>query len=397
MFHLFTHNDLDGVGCGILAKIAFEDKAIVRYNSISSLDHQLAQYLEKTYNPQNQDSLFVTDLSTSDEIANKINEIAKQGAKVRLIDHHKSALHFNDFAWGMVKVEYENGKLTSATSLFYDYLKEHQLINSSTVIDEFVELVRQYDTWEWDLINNQQAKRLNDLFFLLSIDEFEEKMVRRLQEQEQEHFEFDEFEQKLLEMEENKIERYIRRKKRELIQTFIDEYCVGIVHAESYHSELGNELGKENPHLDYIAILNMGGKKVSYRTIHDHVDVSQIAGQFGGGGHAKASGSSMSKQAYSLFVENIFPLEPIRLDANKNKFNVKDSKRGVLYDNREGKKFFVFQNENGIWKVEVAGNKTEDQFDSFEEAEYELKRNYAASLVRDEIFIDYLLDNKHQH
>jgi uncharacterized protein len=395
MFHLFTHNDLDGVGCGILAKIAFEEKAIVRYNSISSLDHQLAQYLEKTYNPQNQDSLFVTDLSTSEEISNKINEIANQGAKVRLIDHHKSALHFNDFVWGMVKVEYENGKLTSATSLFYDYLKQHQLINASTVIDEFVELVRQYDTWEWDLNNNQQAKRLNDLFFLLSIDEFEEKMVKRLQEQE--HFEFDEFEQKLLEMEENKIGRYIRRKKRELIQTFIDEYCVGIVHAESYHSELGNELGKENPHLDYIAILNMGGKKVSYRTIHDHVDVSQIAGQFGGGGHAKASGSSMSKQAYSLYVENIFPLEPIRLDANKNKFNVKDSKRGVLYDNREGKKFFVFQNENGIWEVEVGGNKTEDQFDSFEEAEYELKRNYAASLVRDEIFIDYLLDIKHQH
>jgi uncharacterized protein len=395
MFHLFTHNDLDGVGCGILAKIAFQEQVFVRYNSISSLDHQLAQYLEKTYNPQNQDSLFVTDLSTSDEIAVRLNEIANQGAKVRLIDHHKSALHFNDFTWGMVKVEYENGKLTSATSLFYDYLKQHQLINASTVIDEFVELVRQYDTWEWDLNNNHQAKRLNDLFFLLSIDEFEEKMVRRLQEQE--HFEFDEFEQRLLEMEENKIERYIRRKKRELIQTFIDEYCVGIVHAESYHSELGNELGKENPHLDYIAILNMGGKKVSYRTIHDHVDVSQIAGQFGGGGHAKASGSSMSKQAYSLFVENIFPLEPIRLDANKNKFNVKDSKRGVLYDNREGKKFFIFQNENGIWEVEVGGNKTEDQFDSFEEAEYELKRNYAAALVRDEIFIDYLLDIKHQH
>ena len=91
-------------------------------------------------------------------------------------------------------------------------------------------------------------------------------------------------------MEEEKINRYIRKKNRELIQTFIGDHCVGIVHAEMYHSELGNELGKENSHLDYIAILNMGGKKVSFRTIHDHIDVSAVAGGFGGGGHAKASG-----------------------------------------------------------------------------------------------------------
>ena len=74
------------------------------------------------------------------------------------------------------------------------------------------------------------------------------------------HFDFDEFEMKILNMEEDKIERYIRRKKREIVQAKIDEYFAGIVYAESYHSELGNELGKEYPHLDYIAILNMGGK-----------------------------------------------------------------------------------------------------------------------------------------
>lgn len=392
MHHLFTHNDLDGVGCGILAKIAFGEGIHVRYNSISSLDHQLAQYLEKVTEQQDHDRLFITDMSPSDDIAEKLNQIVQDGAKVRLIDHHKSAYYLNDFSWAMVKVENENGKLASATSLFYDYLKQHQLIESSTSINEFVELVRQYDTWEWDENNNHQAKRLNDLFFLLSIDEFEEKMLRRLQENE--HFEFDEFEQKLLEMEEGKIERYIRRKKRELVQTMIDDYCVGIVHAESYHSELGNELGKENPHVDYIALLNMGNKKISYRTIHDHIDVSKVAEQFGGGGHAKASGSSMSKQAYSLYVESIFPLDPIRLDAFKNRFNMKGSKRGVLYDNREGEKFFISQNTEGHWEVEKNGYTTDKQFDSFEEAEHYLKRRHYAALVKDELFVEYLLEIK---
>ena len=58
-----------------------------------------------------------------------------------------------------------------------------------------------------------------------------------------------------------------------------DEYFAGVVYAESYHSELGNELGKEYPHLDYIAILNIGGRRMGFRTIHDHVDVSQVAGK----------------------------------------------------------------------------------------------------------------------
>lgn len=69
-----------------------------------------------------------------------------------------------------------------------------------------------------------------------------------------------------------------------MVQTFVHEHCVGIVHAESYHSELGNRLGKDNPHLDYIAILSMGSKRASLRTIHDYIDVSEVAGRYGGGG-----------------------------------------------------------------------------------------------------------------
>jgi uncharacterized protein len=395
MIYIYTHNDLDGVGCGILAKLAFGENTVVKYNSISSLDHQLSYYIEKVGNIDGDNSLIITDMSPSDDIAEQLNELATRGAKIQLIDHHKTADHFNEYSWGVVKVAYEDGRLASATSLFYDYLKQHQLIQHEAAIDEFVELVRQYDTWEWDVNQNLKAKRLNDLFFLLSLDEFEEKMIKRLGEQKQ--FDFDEFEQKLLEMEEGKIERYIRRKRRELIQTFIGDYCVGIVHAESYHSELGNELGKESPHLDYIALLNMGGRKISYRTIHDHVDVSMVADQFGGGGHSKASGSSMSKQAFALFVEDAFTLDPIRLDALKNRFNLKGTAKGVLYDNREGDKFFIYLNSHEKWVVEKNGVLSDQQFESFEDAEYDLKRHAQAALVRDDVFVDYLLQNKHQN
>ena len=44
------------------------------------------------------------------------------------------------------------------------------------------------------------------------------------------------------------------------------------------------KLGKEYPHLDFIVILNIGAKRVGFRTIHEHMDVSEVAGHFGGGG-----------------------------------------------------------------------------------------------------------------
>ena len=98
------------------------------------------------------------------------------------------------------------------------------------------------------------------------------------------------------------MERYIRRKRRELVQTNLDGHYAGVVYAESYHSELGNELGKEYPHLDYIVILNIGGRRMGFRTIHDQVDVSKIAGKYRGGGNEKASGALLTGDAYKHFV-----------------------------------------------------------------------------------------------
>ncbi|MBG9657658.1 DHH family phosphoesterase [Cytobacillus firmus] len=387
MYRLYTHNDLDGVGCGIVARIAFGKDVEVRYNSVMGLDYQIEKLLENEKSIKD-DFLMITDLSVNDENLIRLDDLAKGGGNVRLIDHHKTALHFNDYSWGKVKVQYEDGRLTAATSLLYEYLQEHEMIQPSQVLDEFVELVRQYDTWEWDQNENIKAKNLNDLFFMMSIEEFEEKMTERIKSSDT--FDFDEFEHKLLEMEEEKIERYVRRKKRELVQTFIGEYCTGIVHAESYHSELGNELGKEYPHLDYIAILNLGGKKISFRTIHDHVDVSAVAGKFGGGGHAKASGCSMGKDAYKLFIQDIFPLDPLRQDAFKNKYNNKSARQGSLYENRKGDKFFIFAEADDKWILEMNGKQKQEPYPDFQAAENYIKRKYQAWLVHDDIYVEFL-------
>ncbi|MED4283339.1 oligoribonuclease [Priestia megaterium] len=386
MYKLLSHTDLDGVGCGVLAKLAFGDRIKIRYNSIASLNREVEWFLE---NEERNTHLFITDLSVNEENEKRLEEFYQTGGKVQLLDHHKTALHFNEYEWGHVVVEDNEGNLASGTSLFYEYLIENELIQASNAVDEFVELVRQYDTWEWEKNNNQEAHRLNALFFLISIDEFEEKMVNRLQNSD--HFFFDEFEQKILDMEEDKVERYIRRKRRELVQTSIGDYLAGIVYAESYHSELGNELGKEYPHLDYIAMLNMGGKRISLRTIHDHVDVSEVAGHYGGGGHAKAAGCSLTNEAYNQFVTDTFHLDPVREDARRNRYNLKESSSGSLYETQNDDMFLVSLQNEDEWIIENSKGLSIHTFKSFKEAEIFLKRNYAAWLVRDDIFVKYLL------
>ena len=178
MYKLLSHNDLDGVGCGILAKLAFGKEIKVRYNSVSGLDREVEWFLE---NDDQDTFLFITDLSVNAENEVRLEQFYQDGGKVQLLDHHKTALHFNEYNWAQVTVEEEEGKLASATSLLYEYLTSHHLLEPTDAITEFVELVRQYDTWEWEKNNNDRAQRLNALFFLISIGEFEEKMILRLQ------------------------------------------------------------------------------------------------------------------------------------------------------------------------------------------------------------------------
>jgi oligoribonuclease NrnB/cAMP/cGMP phosphodiesterase (DHH superfamily) len=388
MYSLFTHNDLDGIGCGILAKLAFGDQVQVHYCSISNLNPRVESFFDKD---NQKDKLIVTDLSVNEKNEEKISAFVELEGDAVLIDHHKTAEHLNQHEWAHVQVEQEEGKLASATSLFLQYLVEKHSIHFSPSLSQFVELVRQYDTWEWEKNQNLEAKRLNDLFYMFSIEEFEEKMLKKLSGHSK--FCFDELETKLLDIEENRVERYIRGKKREVYQAVIHNHNAGVVHAESYHSELGNELSKEFPHLDYIAIIMTGRKKISFRTIHDHVDVSEIAGEYGGGGHKKASGCQLTPEAFNSFVDKTFHSEPLRQDAHKNRYNVKENESGSLYSNPAGESFFIFYQEGKGWGIEKK-QKEISWYPTFSEAEKDLKLHHSAFLVTDEKLVSYLLGIK---
>ena len=43
---LFTHDDLDGVGCAIVARLAFPDDLVVRYCSYKSINSEINSFLD---------------------------------------------------------------------------------------------------------------------------------------------------------------------------------------------------------------------------------------------------------------------------------------------------------------------------------------------------------------
>ena len=301
MIKLFTHTDLDGVSCEILGRIAFgEDIDVVRCG-YGNIDDKVEEFINSD---EEFDKLFITDISVKKELANALNNISD---KVILLDHHKTALWLNEYPFALVQVEDESiGKICGAY-LFYEYLKKnHEEFNDTLALKLFVKYVRMYDTWEWkEKYDNIIPKRLNDLMYMDGPNEFIDKMIYRLGNN---LAIFDDTDLMKLQIEQTYINSYIVQKNETLIvnDSLFPEHIVGIVFADKYISELGNKLCELHPELDFVVLINMSTLTVSYRTIKDDLDLSDIAKGFGGGGHPKASGSRFDASIINDMLNNIF-------------------------------------------------------------------------------------------
>ena len=301
MIKLFTHTDLDGVSCEILSKIAFgEDIDVVRCG-YGNIDDKVEEFINSA---EEYDKLFITDISVNKEIADKLLSISD---KVILLDHHKTALWLNEYPFALVQVEDESvGKMCGAY-LFYEYLKKnHEEFNDTLALKLFVKYVRMYDTWEWkEKYDNIIPKRLNDLMYMDGPNEFIDKMIYRLGNN---LAIFDDTDLMKLQIEQTYINSYAAQKNETLIvnDSLFPEHIVGIVFTDKYISELGNKLCELHPELDFVVLINMSTLTVSYRTVKDNLDLSDIAKGFGGGGHPKASGSRFDASIVNDMLNNIF-------------------------------------------------------------------------------------------
>lgn len=300
MIKLFTHTDLDGVGCAILAKLAFGTEVDIEYCNYDDIDLKVEEY----FNSGSEYECHITDIRINEELAHKIND---SGKKYQLLDHHPTALELNKYEWCKVQIENEDTHIqTSGTEMYYKWLVENNYLEDIGVLNRFVELVTNYDTWRWSTLGEDGliCKQVNTLLYLYGRDKFIDWCISeinslffpRLRDSDK----------LILEIEQKTIDDYVEAKDKQL---FIGDLCgkvCGFVFAEKYASELGNRLCKMHPELDFVAMINMDGT-VSYRTIKDDIDLGKdIAQVFGGGGHLKAAGSQVSKEVQMEIIKKIF-------------------------------------------------------------------------------------------
>ena len=82
---------------------------------------------------------------------------------------------------------------------------------------------------------------------------------------------------------------------------------VRFVFADRFVSELGNKLCKMHPEIDFVAMIDIDGCTVSYRTVKEDIDLGKdVASLFGGGGHPKAAGSEFGQSIKLKIIGEIF-------------------------------------------------------------------------------------------
>lgn len=166
MVKLFSHTDLDGIGCGILAKLAFGKDVDISYCDYDNIDSSVKEYLET----EQDDTIpiYITDIRVNEETAELLN---KRG-NVQLLDHHPTALGLNKYDWCDVVIEDSKGIKTSGTMLFYHWLGMNgclsEELENNKALERFAELVRNYDTWRWSELGADGVicKQVNDLLYL---------------------------------------------------------------------------------------------------------------------------------------------------------------------------------------------------------------------------------------
>ncbi|CAI8870433.1 putative DHD superfamily phosphohydrolase [Brevibacillus sp. IT-7CA2] len=306
----FSDKDLDGESCAILSYLAFSNQEVVsRGVTPYTVNQEVQKFMEEDLTRDMY--VVITDVSVSDEVGSLIQKKVDDGHAFVLIDHHPTAFPLaSKYEWANVITE-EAGKKTSAASLYYDYLVNQGHLTPTGILSDYVELVRSFDTWDWDATGLVQANQLNILFYMVERDTFVQNVLGRLRGDDvhTDQFVFNEIESILIYTEEKRINEFEQKKLKQMkvipVEIDLEEpktYQVGVVFLEQYHSTTGNFLCKNAEMIDFVAMLDPGKGRISFRTIRDDVDLSVIAQHYGGGGHPKASGCSFTGVTLKAFV-----------------------------------------------------------------------------------------------
>ena len=267
MTYLFTHNDLDGVGCAVIAHLAFPSWLSVKYCSYKTINDDVNAFLDTA--PADA-QIIISDISVDEPTASRLDNF-----NVRLYDHHPIKVLR---PWMTVD--------TSPTQCGTSLLAAALLPDMSDAVREFVDAVCLYDTWRFEKGVGSFSERLNALLTLLGPRAFVEMVVSALSDDEP--FTIPYFFEMAIAHSFEERDNYFEKKEQAMVTTTFEGHTVGLVFADREISLMAEYVFQRHPDLDIVAVCYMP-TGVSLRTRRDDINLTELCRARGGGGHQKAA------------------------------------------------------------------------------------------------------------
>lgn len=306
---VFTHNDLDGVGCGIIGKLYFLD-AYVQYCSYDNIDDTLLYFLSHNKNNLPEMRIIISDIYYKQDNSD-ITEMLRMAGELIIADHHATSTWLNNVIFqhnSFVNVIADSD--VCGTMILFKILDMLNPIPSSTKILEFVENVNRWDVWQWvkylpetnddgqlkDAINHNMSFTLNGAVYFYGIENFVNKMLMYFHD----FIDFDDIvSEKLIEFNTkqiNSLSDYTINNYRFTSETY-GEIPYTIIKLNSPNISLASILCKSAMQdIDKFLAIYIDEDKdvVSLRCNAEGIDLSVIAKECEGGGHKDAAGCKRS-------------------------------------------------------------------------------------------------------
>lgn len=309
---VFTHNDLDGLGCEYIIRKHYEKQGYI-VESVCLNYNTINKYLEKFITNKGlyyYDKVFITDISVNEDVAHLINEYGQ--GKFTLIDHHinESTEHLNKYDWCILQGEKED-ELCSATWLVWKYFVTKDKSLDNEFMKNIVTAIDRYDTWLWETKYNhyQLSKQLNNLYYEIGRDRLYQAMIE--QEEVNNTFILTDTLQFILDIRADKYSKTLENSNRYMERIELDGYNIGVVYASQFVSELGNDLANLNDDVDFIMLVNLNFGTISLRGIKENIHLGNWAKEFSeklgynGAGHSQSAGISIGYTKRNEILKNI--------------------------------------------------------------------------------------------
>ena len=306
---IFTHNDLDGVGCGVIGKYYFSD-AYVQYCSYDNIDDTLLYFLSHNKNILSEMRIIISDIYYKQENSD-ITEMLRMAGELIICDHHATSAWLNN-------VDFQHNSFVNiiadsdvcGTKILFKILDDLYVMPDSTKILEFVENVNSWDVWQWvkqlpetndvvklkDAINHNMSFTLNGAVYFYGIENFVNKMLMYFHN----FIDFDDIvSEKLVEFNTkqiNSVTDYIKTHY-EYESEHYGKIQYTIIKLNSPNISLASLLCKNamEPDDKFLAIyIDEDKDAISLRCNVEGIDLSVIAKECEGGGHKDAAGCKRS-------------------------------------------------------------------------------------------------------